>query len=102
MENLGVCSICLHGGPGGAGEMASIARTISEKRGTIEALQTKKSISGQLTELNEGINAIGNLTVVRSDTPGEPGLHGCMPQHFTKKLKNLYWFHRQHFMESII
>ena len=41
----------VHGGPGAAGTMAEIAKTISLNRGVIEALQTRSSIHDLLVEL---------------------------------------------------
>ena len=55
--------LLLHGGPGGAGEMAPVARELSEKTGIIEALQTENSIEGQVKELNTCIENKGNSPV---------------------------------------
>lgn len=41
----------IHGGPGVAGEMAPIARKLSQSRGIIEPFQTAQSIEGQINEL---------------------------------------------------
>ena len=41
----------LHGGPGAPGYMAPLARELSLKIGTIEPLQTKDSLNGQILEL---------------------------------------------------
>lgn len=43
----------IHGGPGAAGEMTSVAKEISSNFGVLEPLQTKKTIDLQLTELKE-------------------------------------------------
>jgi len=43
----------VHGGPGAPGSVAAIARVLSEDVGVIEPLQTEKTISNQLTELDE-------------------------------------------------
>ncbi len=45
----------IHGGPGAAGEMAPVARKLSEKYGVLEPLQTKDTINGQVEELKEVI-----------------------------------------------
>ncbi len=42
--------VLLHGGPGAAGELAPVARKLSEYTGVIEALQTIYSIEGLLEE----------------------------------------------------
>jgi pimeloyl-ACP methyl ester carboxylesterase len=55
--------ILLHGGPGGAGELESVAIRLSEKAGIIEALQTENSITGQLNELHDCIENAGNVPV---------------------------------------
>ena len=41
----------IHGGPGAAGEMAPVAKELSDKFGVIEPLQTKDTIKEQVTEL---------------------------------------------------
>lgn len=41
----------VHGGPGGAGEVAPVARQLSAGRGILEPLQTAGSVEGQLEEL---------------------------------------------------
>ncbi|MDK3160840.1 alpha/beta fold hydrolase [Kamptonema cortianum] len=41
----------IHGGPGGAGEMASVAIKLSKDHGVLEPLQTKLSFVDQLEEL---------------------------------------------------
>jgi len=46
-------TILLHGGPGAPGEMAPVARVLSETRGVIEHLQSSNSIDGQVLELSE-------------------------------------------------
>lgn len=45
--------VLIHGGPGAAGEMAPVAKRLSKNTGVIEALQTKDSISGQISELKK-------------------------------------------------
>ncbi|VVS95683.1 alpha/beta fold hydrolase [Desulfoluna spongiiphila] len=41
----------VHGGPGGAGEMAPVARELSREWGVLEPLQTARSLEGQVEEL---------------------------------------------------
>lgn len=41
----------IHGGPGAPGEMAPVARKLSQSKGILEPLQTKATINGQLEEL---------------------------------------------------
>ncbi len=41
----------VHGGPGGAGQMAPVARMLAQHRGVLEPLQTHKTIEGQIAEL---------------------------------------------------
>ena len=41
----------IHGGPGGAGEMAPVAQHLSKKDGVLEPLQTALSFAGQIEEL---------------------------------------------------
>ena len=43
----------IHGGPGAAGEMRLVVKTLSQSRGVLEPLQTAKTIKGQILELNE-------------------------------------------------
>jgi len=43
--------VLVHGGPGGAGEMAPVARRLGRQFGVIEALQTEMSVDGQVKEL---------------------------------------------------
>ena len=44
--------VVIHGGPGAPGEVAPVARKLSENFGIIEPFQTKRSIQGQLQELH--------------------------------------------------
>ena len=44
-------TVLVHGGPGGAGEMAPVARRLGQHFGVIEALQTEMSVDGQIKEL---------------------------------------------------
>ena len=43
----------IHGGPGAAGEMAAVAREISQSQGVIEPFQTGRTVTGQVTELKK-------------------------------------------------
>jgi len=43
--------VVVHGGPGAAGECASLSRELGRERGVIEHLQTADSLDGQITEL---------------------------------------------------
>lgn len=46
----------IHGGPGGPGEMASVARELSKNFGVLEPLQTKDSVDGQIEELKKTLD----------------------------------------------
>lgn len=55
--------ICLvHGGPGAAGEMESVAQTLSSAAGILEPFQTADSVQGQIDELR-------HLIEIHSDPP---------------------------------
>lgn len=43
--------VVIHGGPGAAGSVAPIARTLGQTRGVLEPLQTAKTLNGQIEEL---------------------------------------------------
>ncbi len=43
--------VLVHGGPGAGGEMAPVARRLSERFGVIEPIQTADSLDGQVDEL---------------------------------------------------
>ncbi|MFA6527526.1 MAG: alpha/beta hydrolase [Candidatus Babeliales bacterium] len=51
----------VHGGPGGAGEVATVAKELSTTRGVLEPLQTKSTIEGQLEELKSVVQENGTL-----------------------------------------
>ncbi|HVQ01250.1 MAG TPA: alpha/beta hydrolase [Candidatus Thermoplasmatota archaeon] len=56
----------IHGGPGAAGEMAPVARELSRFRGILEPFQTKRTVSGQIQELDDILRDHGNtpLTLI--------------------------------------
>jgi pimeloyl-ACP methyl ester carboxylesterase len=54
----------IHGGPGGAGEMAPVAAHLSQTYSVLEPLQTKLSFMGQIEELKEVLEAHAQLPVV--------------------------------------
>jgi pimeloyl-ACP methyl ester carboxylesterase len=54
----------IHGGPGAAGEMAAVAREISQSQGVIEPFQTERTVTGQVTELKKVLADQGNLPVI--------------------------------------
>lgn len=56
----------IHGGPGAPGEMAPVARVLSDTRGVLEPLQTKSTINGQVQELKRvlGENAQLPITLI--------------------------------------
>lgn len=56
--------ILLHGGPGAAGELAAVAQKLSEKKGTIELLQTRYSIVELLEEIHEVIIGHASFPVI--------------------------------------
>lgn len=47
--------VVVHGGPGAAGEMRPVAKTLSKYYGVIEPLQTEDSVKGQIEELKKAI-----------------------------------------------
>lgn len=51
----------VHGGPGAAGEMASVARELASVRGVLEPLQTAASLGGQVEELRAVLEEHGDL-----------------------------------------
>lgn len=50
----------VHGGPGAAGSAAGLAEELAGVCGTIEPLQTKDSVNGQVEELGEQLRSSGN------------------------------------------
>ena len=58
------CTVAvIHGGPGAAGEMAPVARELSEGRGVLEPLQTADSLDGQVEELRRILEGWGDVPV---------------------------------------
>lgn len=55
--------VVVHGGPGAAGEMAPVARTLSSARGVLEPLQTAVSLKGQVEELSDVLEENGDPPV---------------------------------------
>ena len=53
----------VHGGPGAAGEMAPVARELSDEFGVIEPLQTARTIADQVQELGGMLASHGTLPV---------------------------------------
>lgn len=53
----------VHGGPGGPGSMAPVARILSKKYGVLEPLQTKDTIEGQLSELANVLKESATLPI---------------------------------------
>jgi pimeloyl-ACP methyl ester carboxylesterase len=56
--------VLVHGGPGAAGEMGSLASALSSHRGILEPLQTATSVAGQIDELKGAIESCGNAPVM--------------------------------------
>jgi len=56
--------VLVHGGPGAAGEMASLAAELAADRGVLEPLQTASSVAGQIAELINVIENQGTSPVV--------------------------------------
>jgi pimeloyl-ACP methyl ester carboxylesterase len=54
----------LHGGPGGPGYMAPVARELSAEWGVLEPLQTADSLEGQVQELQTVLANSANLPVI--------------------------------------
>lgn len=54
----------IHGGPGAAGQMALVARTLARDMGVLEPLQTRRSIDGQVDELKAVLKANADIPVV--------------------------------------
>jgi len=69
MENLRIYGkepyniAVVHGGPGGPGSMAPVARSLSKTYGVLEPLQTKDTIEGQISELADVLNESAALPV---------------------------------------
>ncbi len=55
--------VTIHGGPGAPGEMAPVARELSNSFSVLEPMQTKINIKGQLLELKNIIKIEGELPV---------------------------------------
>ena len=53
----------IHGGPGGGGEMAPVARKLASGRGVLEPIQTAESLEGQVEELRTVLENYGDLPV---------------------------------------
>ncbi len=53
----------LHGGPGAAGELASLARRLAAGRGVLEPLQRAGSVDGQVEELRAALEAYAHPPV---------------------------------------
>ena len=45
--------VVIHGGPGAAGSVAPIARTLGQFRGVLEPLQSATTLDGQIYEILE-------------------------------------------------
>jgi len=54
----------VHGGPGAAGGMSDVAARISSYAGTVEPLQTRLSVEGEITELHQLITGITDAPVI--------------------------------------
>ncbi len=54
----------VHGGPGAAGELAPIAKELSSVAGTLEPLQTKNTLEGQVQELRDVLEKNADLPVI--------------------------------------
>ena len=54
----------IHGGPGGAGSVAPIARKLGETRGALEPIQTAKTLDGQVEELRQVVEQNATTPVV--------------------------------------
>jgi len=54
----------IHGGPGAAGQMASVARELARDGGVLEPLQTQASVDGQIEELKTVLEANADLPAI--------------------------------------
>lgn len=54
----------IHGGPGGAGEMAPVARELAPRFGVLEPLQTAATLDGQVDELFAQLKAAASLPAI--------------------------------------
>lgn len=69
MDNLRIYGVkpysaaLLHGGPGAAGEMASVAQELSSLVGILEPLQNADSVGGQIEELRSVLDRAANLPI---------------------------------------
>jgi len=55
--------VVIHGGPGGAGQVASVARELSKITGVLEPIQTEFSINGQVQELYDTLKSNSNTPI---------------------------------------
>src|SRR5579863_2737773 len=53
----------IHGGPGAPGEMAPVAKELSETNGVLEPLQTMTTVEGQVEELATVLKEHGDLPI---------------------------------------
>jgi pimeloyl-ACP methyl ester carboxylesterase len=56
--------VLLHGGPGAAGEMKTVAEMLTQVAGILEPMQTVRSVDGQVDELHGQLMAEADLPVV--------------------------------------
>ncbi len=54
----------LHGGPGAAGEMKSVAEKLSSNFGVLEYIQSVRSINGQVEELLHQLNSSADFPFI--------------------------------------
>jgi pimeloyl-ACP methyl ester carboxylesterase len=54
----------IHGGPGAGGEMVPVARELAFDRGVLEPIQTATTLTGQVEELKEIVEAHGDPPIV--------------------------------------
>jgi hypothetical protein len=54
----------IHGGPGAGGEMAPVARELSNSYGILKPIQTAATLQGQIDELKNALEIHGNPPMV--------------------------------------
>ena len=79
----------IHGGPGGAGGMAPLARALAKNRGILEPLQTAKSLEGQVKELRTVLDHNADTPVVLIGHSWGPWLSYILAARYPDLVKKL-------------
>jgi pimeloyl-ACP methyl ester carboxylesterase len=79
----------VHGGPGGGGEMAPVARELASGWGVLEPLQTATSLEGQVKELRTVLENHGDLPVTLIGFSWGAWLSFIVAAHYPTMVKKL-------------